>query len=82
MKVVPLGPERVKLTEINNFERNWQYIQSKVNNRREETIVNNKGAETLKEVKKEQKRTMKIKHIVSLRMNQQLLYSKKKFKTN
>ena len=32
MQVVPLGPKRVKLSEINNFKRNWQDVQPKVNN--------------------------------------------------
>ena len=53
MQVVPLSPKRVKLPEIKNFKSNWQHVQSKVNNKREETIVNDQRPETLKEVKKE-----------------------------
>ena len=52
MQVVPLGLKWVKLSEINNFKSNWQYVQHKVNDKREENIVNDPWAETLKEVKK------------------------------
>ena len=52
MQVVPLGPKRVELSEINNFKSIWQHVQPKVNNRREETIDNVQRAETLKKVKK------------------------------
>ena len=52
MQAVPLCPKRVKLSEINNFKSNWQDVQHKVNNEREETIVNDQRAGTLKEVKK------------------------------
>ena len=52
MQVVPLGPKRDKLSEINDFKSNWQHVQPKVNNKREETDANNQRAETLKEVKK------------------------------
>ena len=54
MQVVPLGPMRVKLSDINNFNSNWQHVPHKVNNQREETKINDKRAEILKEVKKEQ----------------------------
>ena len=49
MQVVPLGPKRVKLSEINNFKNNWQNVQRK----KKETIVNTQRAETLEEVKAE-----------------------------
>ena len=52
MQVVPLGRKRVKLSEINSCKSNWQDIQHKVNNQREETKVNDQRAETLKEEKK------------------------------
>ena len=53
MQVVPLGRERVKLSEINNFKSNWQHVQHKVLNQQEETKVNNKRAETIMGEKKE-----------------------------
>ena len=34
MQVVPLGPKRVKLSEINNFKSNWQNVQRVVNDKR------------------------------------------------
>ena len=40
MQVVPFGSKRVKLSEIYNFKSNWQHVQHKVNNKREDTIVN------------------------------------------
>ena len=53
MQVVPLGPKRVKLSEINNSKRNWKDVQPKANEFREETIINDQRAEILKEGKKE-----------------------------
>ena len=32
MQVIPLGPQRVKFPEIDNFQSNWQDVQHKVNN--------------------------------------------------
>ena len=52
MQVVPLGPKRVKLSEINDYKSSWQHVQPKVSNKWEETIVNNQTAETFKEAKK------------------------------
>ena len=40
IQFVPLGPKRVKLSEIHDNKSNWQYVQPKVNNQREETLVN------------------------------------------
>ena len=40
MQVVPLGPKRVKLSEIKEYKSNCQHIYPKVNNQREETKVN------------------------------------------
>ena len=52
MQVVPLGPKRFKLSDINDYKSNCQDIQYKVNNQREGTKNNNKRAEILKEEKK------------------------------
>ena len=49
MQVVPLGPTKVILLEIKDYKSNWQHVQSQVNNQQEETKINNKRAETLKE---------------------------------
>ena len=46
MQVVPLGPKRVKLSELNDYKSNWQDVQHKVNNQREGIENNNKRAET------------------------------------
>ena len=52
MQVVPLGPKRVKLSELNDFKNNWKDVQHKVNNQQEGTNNNNKSVETLKEEKR------------------------------
>ena len=51
MQVVPFGAKRVNLSEINNFKSNWQHVQPKANDQREESIVEDQRAETLKEVR-------------------------------
>ena len=38
MKVVPLGPRRGKLLESKDYNCNWQHVQPKVNNKREDTL--------------------------------------------
>ena len=53
MQVLPLGPKRVKLSEIHDYKSYWQHVQPKVNNQQEETEVNNQREETLKEGGKE-----------------------------
>ena len=35
MQVVPLGPKRVKLSEINDYKSNWQDVQHKVTNQQQ-----------------------------------------------
>ena len=52
MQVVPLGPKRVILSEINDYKSNWKDVQHKVNNEKEGIQNNNKRGETLKEEKK------------------------------
>ena len=64
MQVVRLGRKRVKLSEFNDYKSNWQDVQHKVNNQREGTKNNDKGAEILKKEKREQ--NTKIKHTTLL----------------
>ena len=52
IQVVPLGPKRFKLSQINDYKSIWQDVQYKVNNQREETKNNDERAETLKEENK------------------------------
>ena len=66
MQVVPLGPRRVKLSEINNFKKNWKHVQPKASNKREVKKVTIKFRNIIG-------RGEKSRHIASSQMNLLLL---------
>ena len=38
MEVVPLGPKRVKLSQIKDYKSNWQHIEPQANDEKEEIV--------------------------------------------
>ena len=68
MQGVPLGPKRVKLSQIKDYKNNGQYVQHQVNNQRAETL----------QKQKIKNGNMKIKHTLLLQMNLQMLYRRGK----
>ena len=51
MQLVLLGPKRVKLSEIEDYKSNWQHIQPKVNDQKEETLQEEKEISQMKDYK-------------------------------
>ena len=70
-QVVPLGPKRVKLSEIKDCKSNWQHIHPKVNGFREETIQEEK-----KEKKSHKLRSTKL---IGIMFNLKLTIKEQKY---